>query len=98
MGKTAYVGNVNHETTDDTLRELFASHGEVTDVRVVTDQYTGRPRGFAFVDMASEEAVSAAITELDGQTVDGRQLRVAEARPRRRRDPDRDLYTSYPGW
>jgi RNA recognition motif-containing protein len=98
MGMTAYVGNVSHDTTDDRLRELFASHGEVVEVRVVTDQHTGRPRGFAFVDMVSEEAVRAAISELDGQTVDGRQLRVAEARPRRRRDPDRDLYTSYPEW
>ena len=91
MGKTAYVGNVNHEISDARLTELFATHGEVVEVRVVTDHYTGRPRGFAFVDMATEEAVRAAISELDGQTVDGRQLKVAEARPRRRQDPDRDL-------
>lgn len=97
MGKTAYVGNMSHEITDEKLRELFAAHGEVIEVRVVTDQYTGRRRGFAFVDMATEEAARTAISELDGQTVDGRQLKVAEARPRRPPDPDRDVDTSYRG-
>jgi RNA recognition motif-containing protein len=98
MGKTVYVGNMSHEITDERLKELFAAHGEVTEVRVITDQYTGRPRGFAFVDMATEEAARTAISQLNGQTVDDRQLRVAEARPRRQRDPSRDLYTSYPRW
>jgi cold-inducible RNA-binding protein len=97
MGKTAYVGNMSHDVTDDTLRELFAAYGEVVEVRVVTDNYTGRPRGFAFVDMATEEAAREAISELDGQTVADQRLRVAEARPRRR-DPDRDLYVSNRGW
>jgi RNA recognition motif-containing protein len=98
MGKTVYVGNMSQEITDERLRELLAAHGEVVEVRVVTDYYTGRPRGFAFVDMATEEAARAAISELNGQTVDGRQLKVAEARPRRQREPDRVLYTSYRGW
>lgn len=98
MGKTAYVGNVGHEITDERLRDLFAEHGEVVEVRVVKDHYTDRPKGFAFVDMATEEAATTAISELDGQTLDGRQLRVAEARPRRQRDSDRDLYTSHRGW
>jgi RNA recognition motif-containing protein len=89
---------MSHEITEETLSELFAAHGEVVEVRVVTDQYTGRPKGFAFIDMATEEAAEVAILELNGQTVDGRQLKVAEARPRRRREPDRDLYTSYRGW
>lgn len=83
MGKTAYVGNMSHQITDERLRELFAAHGEVVEVRVVTDHYTGLPRGFAFVDMATEEAARAAISELNGQTVEGRQLRVDEARPPR---------------
>jgi RNA recognition motif-containing protein len=98
MVKTAYVGNMSHEITDDRLRELFAQYGEVLEVRVVTDNYTGRPRGFAFVDMATDEAARTAISELNGQTVGDRQLKVAEARPRRRRDPDRDLYISDRGW
>ncbi len=83
MGKTVYVGNMGHQITDDRLRELFAEHGDVIEVRVVMDHYTGRPKGFAFVDMATEEAARAAISEMDGQTLGDRQLRVAEARPRR---------------
>jgi RNA recognition motif-containing protein len=93
MGKTVYVGNMGHEISDERLRELFAAHGEVVEVRVVTDQYSGRPKGFAFVDMSTEEAAGAAISELNGKTVDGRQLRVDQARPRRRGDTGRDLYT-----
>jgi RNA recognition motif-containing protein len=82
MGKTVYVGNMGHQITDDKLRELFAEHGDVIEVRVVMDHYTGRPKGFAFVDMATEESARAAISEMDGQTLGDRQLRVAEARPR----------------
>jgi RNA recognition motif-containing protein len=95
MGKTVYVGNMSHEITEETLSELFATYGEVLEIRVVTDQYTGRPRGFAFVDMATEEAAAAAIVGLNEQAVDGGQLKVAEARPRRRRDSSRELYTPY---
>jgi RNA recognition motif-containing protein len=97
MGKTVYVGNMSRDVTAERLTELFGEHGEVMEVRVVTDQYTGRPRGFAFVDMATGEAAQAAISDLDGKTLDGRELTVAEARPRRRRDPSRDLYRSYLG-
>lgn len=98
MGNAVYVGNMSHEITDGKLRELFEAHGEVTGVRIVTDHYTGRPRGFAFVDMASQEGATTAISELNGQLLDGRQLKVDEARPRRQPDPDRDLYRSYSRW
>ena len=98
MGKTVYVGNMSSEITDDRLRELFAEHGEVNEVRLITDHYTGRPRGFAFVDMATEEAARTAISELNGQNVDGRELKVAEAKPHRRRDTSRDLYTFSRDW
>ncbi len=98
MGKTAYVGNMSHDITDAKLRELFSAYGEVEEVRVVTDNYTGRPRGFAFVDMAAEEATQATISELNRQTVGDRPLKVAEARPRRQRDPDRRVYVSSRGW
>jgi RNA recognition motif-containing protein len=98
MGKTVYIGNMSHEITDERLRELFTAHGEVIEVRIVKDHFTGRSRGFAFVDMATEEAARTAISELNGQTVDGQPLKVAEAKPRRRRDPGRDLYTSYRSW
>lgn len=83
MGKTVYVGNMGHQITDEKLRNLFAEHGDVIEVRMITDHYTGRSRGFAFVDMATEEAARAAISEMDGQTLGDRQLRVAEAKPRR---------------
>lgn len=98
MGKTVYVGNMSHEITDERLRELFAAYGQVNEVRLITDHYTGRPRGFAFVDMVTKEAAGTAISELNGQIVDGRQLKVAEAKPRRRRDPSRDLYTFSRDW
>lgn len=83
MSKTVFIGNLSRDITDRRLRDLFDEHGDVVEVRVVTDYYTGIPRGFAFVDMATEEAAEAAISELNGESVDGRQLRVAEALPRR---------------
>jgi cold-inducible RNA-binding protein len=92
MTKKVYVGNLSFDTTEDTLRGLFAAHGEVSSINMITDRYTGRSRGFAFVEMATDEAAEAAITALDGQMVDERPLKVAEARPRRRRDDDRDRY------
>jgi RNA recognition motif-containing protein len=85
MSNNIYVGNLNYDTTEDGLREFFAAHGQVTSVRVITDRQTGRPRGFGFVEMATEEQAQSAIAALNGQTLDGRQLRVDEARPRRPR-------------
>lgn len=82
MSKNIYVGNMSYDTTADALRELFEAYGEVEEVSVITDRATGRPRGFAFVEMADTEAANAAIAALDGQNVDGRTLRVNEAKPR----------------
>ena len=82
MGKNLYVGNMSFDTTQARLQELFEAHGEVTSVNVITDRQPGRPRGFAFVEMATEEAARAAIAALDGQEVDGRALKVNEAKPR----------------
>ena len=87
MGSTVYVGNMGQEMTEERLKELFETHGDVVDVRVVTDHYTGRQRGFAFVDMATDAAANSAILDMNGQTVDGRQLTVAEAKPRRKIHP-----------
>ena len=89
MAKKLYVGNLNFDTTEQTLQELFVAHGEVVSVNLITDRYTGRSRGFAFVEMATEEAAQAAIAALNDQMVDDRQLKVAEARPRKRRGGDR---------
>ena len=82
MGTRLYVGNLSFDTTAETLTEVFGALGEVTDVHLVTDRETGRPRGFAFVTMGSPEQAAKAIGETNGKTVDGRQLRVNEAEER----------------
>src|SRR5437868_3774790 len=82
MSTRLYVGNLSFDTTSDTIRELFGSCGEVTDVHVVSDRDTGRPRGFAFVTMGSPAEAQKAISEINGKTVDGRPLRVNEAEER----------------
>jgi RNA recognition motif-containing protein len=79
-----YVGNLSFKTTEDELRELFSEHGQVQSVNIVTDRATGRSRGFGFVEMADEGEGKAAIEELDGQSFEGRNLKVNEARPRPR--------------
>ena len=85
VSKSVYVGNLNYSTTQDGLYELFETYGEVTSVNIITDRETGRARGFAFVEMATQDAADAAIAALDGQQADGRTLKVNEARPRRPR-------------
>jgi cold-inducible RNA-binding protein len=82
MGRKIYVGNLSYNTTEETLRELFGQYGEVTSVNMVTDRASGRSRGFAFVEMATDEAAAAAVEGVNGKTVDDRELKVAEARPR----------------
>jgi RNA recognition motif-containing protein len=89
VAKNLYVGNLSFDTTQAKLQELFAAHGQVATVNVITDRYSGRPRGFAFVEMATEEGASAAMGALDGQEVDGRALKVAPAKPRESRAGDR---------
>jgi len=82
MSKKIYVGNLPYSATEDELRELFGAHGEVESVNLITDRETGRPRGFGFVEMASEGA-DAAIQAINGTEMGGRSLNVNEARPRR---------------
>jgi RNA recognition motif-containing protein len=83
MAQNIYVGNLSYDTTEDGLRTLFAEHGEVESVRVITDRYTGRSKGFAFVEMTSEEAAQEAISALNGKQVDQREIRVDKAKPKR---------------
>ena len=84
MGKKLYIGNLPYEVTEDDLRESFGSDGrEVTEVAIITDRETGRPRGFAFVTMGSDEDAQSAIQALDGQMLGGRTLKVNEAQDRR---------------
>lgn len=89
MNNRVYVGNVNFQTTEDGVRELFAPYGEVTSVRMITDRDTGRFRGFLFVEMATGEQAEAAIAALDGTELDGRPLKVNMARERQPRYEDR---------
>jgi RNA recognition motif-containing protein len=79
MGKKIYVGNLNYRTTAEGLEGLFSSYGEVAGVAIVSDRETQQPRGFAFVEMATQEGATQAITELDGKEFEGRRLRVNEA-------------------
>ena len=79
MGQKVFVGNMSFDTTREELQELFAQAGEITEIVVPTDRMSGRPRGFAFVTFASDEAAAAAIQKLDGHLLGGRNLRVNEA-------------------
>lgn len=83
LGKKLYVGNLPFTTTEDELRELFERHGGVASVNVITDRETGRPRGFAFVEMEDASAAETAMRALDGSDLGGRNLRVNEAQERR---------------
>ena len=87
MPKRIYVGNLPFSATDDEVRDLFSAYGAVSSVHLVTDRDTGRPRGFGFVEMESEEEADEAIGAVNGQDMGGRNLNVAEARPREPRTP-----------
>ncbi|NOR72487.1 MAG: RNA-binding protein [Mariprofundaceae bacterium] len=80
-----YVGNLSFNTDDHGLSEVFAEFGDVTSAKVVVDRETDRSRGFGFVEMSSDDEGNAAIEALDGAELDGRNLRVNEAKPRERR-------------
>lgn len=80
-----YVGNLSYEVNELELREAFGAHGDISEVAIVMDRDTGRPRGFAFVTMSDKAGMEAAIRELDGKDFMGRALTVNEARPRENR-------------
>jgi len=82
MSTNIYVGNLAFSTNNADLEALFAEHGEVTKAQVITDRETGRSRGFAFVEMASAEEANNAIRSLNGRSIDGRDLKVNQARER----------------
>lgn len=81
MSKKLYVGNLSFEATEEQVRDLFAPYGEVESVSMITDRMSGRFRGFCFVEMENS-AASAAISALDSKELDGRTLKVNEAKPR----------------
>lgn len=82
MATKLYVGNLAYSVTNASLETLFAEFGEVRSAQVVMDRDTGRSKGFAFVEMANDQACNAAIASLNGKGMDGRALTVNEARPR----------------
>ena len=84
MSKRIYVGNLSFQTTEEGLRDLFSQHGEALSATIVMDRDTGRSRGFGFVEM-DQNAAQAAIETLDQTELDGRNLRVNEAKPRESR-------------
>jgi cold-inducible RNA-binding protein len=89
MTQKVYVGNLSYNTTEDALRTLFAEFGEIESINMITDRDTGRPKGFAFVEMATEEAAQKSISSLNGKLVDDREIKVDRAKPqadRNRRD------------
>ncbi len=85
MNKKLYVGGLPYAVTEDKLQEIFSAHGTVDSARVITDRFTGRSRGFGFVEMSTEEEAQTAIDSLNGSDLDGRSLTVNEARPQENR-------------
>ena len=77
-----YVSNLSFNVQDEDLREFFTEYGEVSSAKVITDKFTGKSRGFGFVEMSDDEAAKKAIAELDQATVEGRAIRVMEAKPK----------------
>ena len=86
MANRVYVGNLSYSTTEEDLRSLFAAYGTVNSLNLISDRDTGRPKGFGFVEMSSEDEAHAAIAALNSREVDGRQIRVdlANERPQRK--------------
>ena len=80
--KNLFVGNLPFSATEDELRDMFSAFGEIQQVRIMTDRDTGRSRGFAFVEIADDEAAAKAISALNGKELGGRALTVNEARPK----------------
>jgi RNA recognition motif-containing protein len=89
-----YVSNLSFNVQDQDLREFFAAYGEVVSAKVINDKETGRSRGFGFVEMTDDKAGATAISSLDGGTIDGRAIRVTEARPKEKSDFQNNAYKS----
>ncbi len=87
MGNKLYVGNIAYEVDRDMLHEAFSRYGTITDCTIIIDRETGRSKGFGFVEMSSDAEAQAALDAMDGVALEGRELRVSEARPREDRGP-----------
>ena len=82
MSTSIYVGNLSYNTTEDSLKEVFLTHGEVLSVRIIHDKFSGRSKGFGFVEMTTQEEAQHAIEELNNHDFEGRNIRVNLARPK----------------
>ena len=80
-----YVGNLSYDANEDALREAFGAFGEIRSISIITDRETGRPRGFAFVEMGTSDEATKAIEALDGKEIAGRPIKANKARPRENR-------------
>ena len=98
MQNRLYVGNLSYDVTTEALRTCFAEYGEVAETHVVTDRESGRPRGFAFVTMATDAEAAHAISRLDNAMFEGRPLRVNVAEERSSRGNDRNARGGHRGW
>ncbi len=78
-----YVGNLNYNISEDELREVFEKYGEVTSSKIISDKYSGRSKGFGFIEMSNDNDANEAIENLDGTDVKGRDLKVNKARERK---------------
>lgn len=88
-----YVGNLSYKISDQDLQEVFEEFGSVTSAKVIKDRETGRSKGFAFVEMESDDDAQAAIKELDGSEIDGRAVKVNKARPKETAGGNKNRYS-----
>lgn len=100
MSKKLYVGNLSYGTTNEVLNQMFSEFGVVKSAEVIMDNFSGRSKGFGFVEMENDQEAALAIEKLDGKEVDGRTIKVNEARPKTDRDrgPDRGQGRSRRSW
>ena len=89
MGKKIYIGNLSFNTNEDSLRDLFQGYGTVASARIITDRDSGASKGFAFVEMSTDNEAREAIAGTNGIDLDGRLIKVNEAMDKPRRDNDR---------
>jgi len=87
VGNKLYVGNLSYSVSEEKLQELFSRHGSVASARVITDKFSGRSKGFGFIEMASDEEAERATAALNGTEFEGRSIVVSEARPQEPRSP-----------
>jgi RNA recognition motif-containing protein len=92
MSKKIYVGNLSYDTTEEKINNLFAQHGEVVSVKAISDKFTGKSKGFAFVEMSNDDEAKSAISALNGQELDGRSIKVNEALDKPRDRPNQNSY------